>query len=181
MATLMATMFAAVKGAVGGGAAAAGAAGASAASTGFSLTSALSVASTVVGGLSAIYAGAQSASQLEQQAVDEETAAVQETLNGRQDALDALRALNDDQAAITAAGFASGIGGDGSVEAAQMEAQKIGERNQNMARDNAAISSAARRGQAGQLRSEAGAKRFGGIAQALKGGFSLAQSKYNRG
>lgn len=184
MATMMATMIASLQ-ATAAGTAAVGATGAAAAGTAAATTGALgtlSTALTVVGGLASIMSGAQAKSASDQQAVDEETRATQETINGRQDALQAMRALNRDMAQIAVAGYASGIGGsEGSVGAAQDEARKVGDQNINMSRDNAAFQSAARRGQAGQLRSQGRGAFTSGIFGAVKGGLSLFQRREARG
>lgn len=177
MATLFTTLIGTLTG--GGGAAGAGAAAGAAAGGGLNF---FSVASSVVGGLSSIMAGNAEADALEQQAVDNETRAVQEEINGRQDALDALRRLNRDQASIAVSGYASGIGGgEGSVQAAQEEAQKIGEENVNVARENAGFSSRLRRSQATQNRKSASGARLGGIFGALDQGFSLFTRRTARG
>lgn len=168
MATLMATLLTGLGGTATAGAAAAGA-GAVATTT---TLSTLSTALTVVGGLSSIMSGMQQQSALNQQAVDEETRATQETINGRQDALKSLKALNDDMAAIAVAGYASGVGGEGSVMAAQNEARKVGDQNMNMARNNAAIQSAARRGNAGQLRKSGRSSFTNGLFGAIRGGLN---------
>lgn len=173
-------MFATLLSSVKGAAATVGTA-ATGATSGAGGLSALSVASTVVGGLASLYSGAQEASALESQAVDEETRAVQETINGKQDALNALRDLNRDQAKIAVAGYASGIGGEGSVEAAQNEAQKVGEQNISLARENARFQSSARRDQAKQLRYSASGARTGGILGAVRGGTSLFSRRTARG
>jgi hypothetical protein len=179
---MMATMLAGLKTAAVGGAAtgaATAAAGTAAATTGALGT--LSTAMTVVGGLASIMSGAQAKSAAYQQAVDEETRATQETIQGRQDALQAMRALNSDMAQIAVAGYASGIGGEGSVAAAQDEARKVGDQNINMARDNAGFQSAARRGQARQLRTQGRGEFTSGIFGAVKGGLSLLQRREARG
>lgn len=171
----------------GGGAAASGAAAtgaAAAAGTGglfSSFASIASIGSTVVGGLASLASGAQQKSAAYQQAFDEDTKAVQETINGRQDALGAMQKLNADMAKITVAGYASGLMGDGSVGAAQDEAQRVGEGNINMARTNAAYMSATRRGQARQLRAEGDAAQTGGIFGAIQGGLSLFSRRTQRG
>lgn len=184
---MMSTMLAGLKTAAVGGAATGAAAagtGAAAAGTAAATTGALgtlSTAMTVVGGLASIMSGAQAKSAADQQAVDEETRATQETIQGRQDALQAMRALNNDMAQIAVAGYASGVGGEGSVAAAQDEARKVGDQNINMARDNAAFQSAARRGQAGQLRTQGRGQLTSGAFGAVKGGLSLFQRREARG
>lgn len=173
MAAMFATLFAGVgKAAAAVGSVVSGAGGAA---------SFLSGLSTVVGGFASIYSGAQQKAALDQQAVDEETRAVQETLNGRQTALDAMKKLNDDMAAITVAGYASGLQASGSVQTAQDEAQKVGDINMNTARENARVQSAARRGQARQLRIEGKGAMTGGIFGAIKGGLSLFSRDAARG
>lgn len=177
MATLFATMLSSLTGggaAVGTGAATAGAAAGGGLSFG-------SIASTVVGGLAAMFSGAAQGAVLDQQAVDEETRAVQSELEGRQDALDALRNLNADMSKILVAGYASGIGSEGSIEAAQREAERVGDQNMNLARDNARFQSQARRGQAREFRAEGRAARLGGVFNALQGGFSLFDRRKARG
>jgi len=140
-----------------------------------------STAMTVVGGLSSIMSGFQESSAFKQQAIDEETRAVQETITGRQDALDALRNMNQDQARIAVAGYDSGSGAAGSVAAAQEEARKIGEQNISVAREGATIRSEARRSQAGQFRRSASGAVLGGISGAIKGGLSLFNRREVRG
>lgn len=176
MATLFLSFFSALGG---GGGAAAGAAGA--ASSGLSVGGFLSGLSTVVGGLASIAAGAQQKAAMDQQAMDEETRAVQETINGRTQALEAMKKLNDDMAAITVAGYASGLQSSGSIEQAQTEAQRIGETNMNMARDNSKFQAAARRSQAKQNRIEGRGAMTGGIFGAIKGGLSLFSRDMARG
>jgi hypothetical protein len=177
MATLLTTMI----GLMGGGGSAATATATAAAATTTSALSIGSVVTTVVGGLSALFAGASQKRALDQQAVDEETRAVQETINGKQDALEAMRRMNKDMAAIAVAGYASGIGSEGSVAAAQAEAQKIGEQNMAMARENSRFSSAARRGQARELRAEGKAALAGGIIKGIGGAVNLFDRRDERG
>jgi hypothetical protein len=184
MAVLFTSFLSAIGG--GGGAAAGAAAGAAGAAAGagsaFStLATIASVGSTIVGGLASIAAGKQQQQALEAQAWDEDSKAVQETINGRQEALTAMRKLNADLAGITVAGYASGLSPEGSVAAAQEEALKTGDANINMARDNAAYASAARRGQASQLRREGRAANQQGIFGAITGGLSLFSRVSNRG
>jgi len=180
MATLMATMLASLKAGaatLAGGSAAAG--GATAAASGLSVAS---TAMTVVGGLASIMSGAQQKNAAEQTAVNEEMAATQETIKGREDALQSMRALNRDMAQIAVAGYASGIGGgEGSVLAAQNEARKVGDQNINMSRTNAAYQSAARRGQADQSRETGRGAYTSGLFGAIKGGASLFQRREARG
>lgn len=182
MATMMATMLASLQaGAAGAGVAAgaAGAAGATAAAAGTLGT--ISTALTVVGGLASIMSGAQQRNALKQQAVDEDTKATQETIQGRQDALQSLRSLNKDMAAIAVAGYSSGIGGEGSVLSAQEEARKVGDQNMNMSRSNAAFQSASRRSSSAQLRKEGNGKFTSGLFGAVKGGLDLFQRRGARG
>jgi len=180
----MAALFPAFLSAIGVGAApAAGVAGtAGAAAGGFaSLATIASIGSTVVGGLASIASGNQKKAALNQQAFDEDTKAVQETITGRQDALAAMQKLNTDMAKITVAGFASGLQGDGSIQAAQNEAARVGEANINTARNNSAYLAAARRGQAKQIRVEAKAAGTEGILGAVQGGLSLLSRRTARG
>lgn len=180
----MAALFPAFLSAIGASAAPAAAAtgAATTAAGGFaSLASIASIGSTVVGGLSSLMAGKAKATALNQQAFDEDTKAVQETITGRQDALAAMQKLNQDMAKITVAGFASGLSGDGSIQAAQDEAKRVGEANINTARNNAAYSSAARRGQAKQLRVEARGASTEGLFGAIQGGLSLFSRRTARG
>lgn len=179
MATLFTTLIAGLGGG-GGSAAAAGAAGGAAAG-GMSLTSLLSVGSTVVGGLASIAAGRNQASALEASASQEETKAVQEEINGRQEALTAMRKLNKDLGNILVAGYGSGLSPTGSIEAAQNEALQTGEANISMARTNARFASAARRGQAQQLRNEAAGAKSQGLFSAISGGLSLWSRRDQRG
>lgn len=184
MATMFATMMATLSG--GGGAAAAGAAGTAAtvgttAATGGGALSAISTGLTVLGGLSSIAGAAQESAAMKSEALQEEGKATQETIKGQEDAAAALRAMNADQAKIAVAGYSSGIGGAGSVATAQEEAQKIGDQNVNISRENAALQSAARRDQAGQLRAGARGAIFGGITRAVGGVSNLFQRRYARG
>lgn len=183
----MAVLFTSLAGLfTGGGGAAAGAAGAAgaaagAAATGISWAGLASVASTVIGGLAAIGTGKQQQAQLNLQAQDEDTKAVQETIKGREEALSAMRKLNADLAHTIVAGYGSGLTPEGSIEAAQNEAIAQGEANMNMARYNAQYASAARRGQAGQLRAEGRAVRRQGVLTAIQGGLSLFSRASARG
>ena len=177
----MATLFASFFVALGKGAAAVGAAASSAVGTAGGAASFLSGLSTVVGGLASIASGRQQKAALDQQAADEDVRATQETINGRQVALDAMKKLNDDMASITVAGFASGLQSSGSVEVAQQEAQKVGDRNMNMARENARFAAAGRRSQAKQYRIEGKAANTQGIFGAIEGGLSLFSRKTERG
>tara|TARA_R110000744_G_scaffold326330_4_gene432091 strand:- start:5602 stop:6129 length:528 start_codon:yes stop_codon:yes gene_type:complete len=164
-----------------GGVAAAGA-GAAGAAAGAGALGTLSTALTVVGGLASIMSGAKQKSALDQQATDEDTRATQETIQGRQDALSAMRALNQDQAQIAVAGYASGIGGgEGSAAAAQEEARKVGDQNFNLSRDNAAFQSSARRNQGRQYRDQGQGAFTSGLFGAVKGGISLFQRREVRG
>lgn len=193
MAVLFTTLVSALGG--GGGAAAAGAAAgtaagaaagtaAGAAATGgafSSLATIASIGSTVVGGLASIASGKQQEAALKSQAFDEETKAVQETINGRQEALTAMRKLNTDLSNVVVAGYGSGLEATGSIEAAQNEAARVGEANINMARNNASYASAARRGQAQQLRNEGRGARAQGLFGAIQGGLSLFSRRTARG
>ncbi len=161
--------------AVGGGAVATGILG-----TGITLAG-LSTAATVVGGLASIYGGVQERNALERQAAQEEVKATQDEIQGKQDALTALRGLNRDQAAIAVAGFSSGIGSEGSVQSAQEAARDIGEQNVELSRSGARFQSAARRSQAGQLRSEGRGALVSGIGRGISAGFSLFQRREARG
>lgn len=183
----MATLFTALIAGIGGGGgaaagatAAAGAAGTAAGAAG-TLATIASIGSTVVGGLASIASGKQQKSALFAQAEQEDMKAVQETLEGRQNALTAMRQLNKDLANITVAGYGSGLTAEGSIEAAQNEAIATGEANINMARDNASYAAAARRGQATQLRNEGRAAGSQGIFGAISGGLSLFSRRTARG
>lgn len=179
MATLFTAFFATVaKGAAAIGGAASAATGAVGGSGALTFLSGLS---TVVGGLASISAGRQQEAALEAQAQDEELRASQETLNGREVALNAMKKLNDDMAAITVAGYASGLASSGSVEAAQREAQQVGEANMASARENSRFAAAARRGQARQLRVEGAGARQQGLFGAIQGGLSLFSRGVQRG
>lgn len=165
-----------------GAAGAAAAGGVTAGGIFSSLATIASVGSTVIGGLASIASGKQQQQALNLQAADEETKAVQETINGRQDALSAMRKLNQDLSQITVAGYASGLdGSSGSIKAARNDAIQAGESNVNMARLNANYASAARRGQATQLRREGAAKRQAGVMGAVTGGLSLFSRVTARG
>lgn len=175
-----------VSGLTGGGGAAAGAtAGAGvaggAAAGGLSFASIASGLSTVVGGLASIAAGRAEKEALYAQAADEESKAVQEQLNGRQEALTALRKLNQDLAFVTVAGYGSGLTAEGSIDAARQEAMKTGEQNISMARENANYTSAARRGRAYQLKREGRAAATGGMLRAVSGGLSMFSRGQARG
>ena len=184
----MAVLFTTLVGALGGGgtsaAAAAGGAAASAsgaASIGSTLATIASIGSTVVGGLASMASGRAQQAALNAQASDEEGKAVQETLEGRQQALTAMRQLNKDLANVVVAGYGSGLEPTGSIDAAQNEALRVGEANVNMARQNANYASAARRGQAQQLRNEGRGARQQGIYGAVSGGLSLFSRRLARG
>lgn len=184
MATLLTTIIATATG--GGGAAAgagaAAAAGAGAAAGGASLLTGLSTAATIVGGLAGIASGAQQGAALESQALQEEQIAQQEEIQGRQDALTALRGLNREQAGIATAGFASGIGGgEGSVAAAQEGATRRASQDIELSRTGADLRAAGRRGQAQQLQSSASGARIGGLFSGIQGGLSLVQRRQARG
>jgi hypothetical protein len=179
MAELFTTLIAGLGG--GGSAAAAGGAAAGAATTGFSLTSLLSTGATVVGGLASMAAGRQQQSALNAQAGQEEIKAVQEEINGRQEALTAMRKLNSDLSNVLVAGYGSGLSPTGSIEAAQNEALQTGEANITMARNNARFASAARRGQAQQLRIEGRGAKNQGLFSAISGGLSLGSRRDQRG
>ena len=180
MAEMMAAMTAMAAAATATATSAAAAVGTAATAAGSTL-SFLSVASTVAGGLAAMYSANQEASALEGQAQDAEFRATQDTINGKQDALNALRDLNNEQAKIVAAGYASGIGGEGSTAAAFEASQKVGDQNYNQSRENARYQSAARRSQARQYRSSARGARTGGVFKAVSGGLSLFARREARG
>jgi hypothetical protein len=84
-------------------------------------------------------------------------------------------------AAITVAGYGSGLAGSGSVESAQREAMEVGEMNMTMARENSRFAAAARRGQAQQLRAEGRGAAQQGIFGALQGGLSMFSRNMARG
>lgn len=179
MAVFFTTLFSALGGSAGaaGTAATAGAA----ASTGFSATSLLSAGATIVGGLASIAAGRQQASALQAQAGQEEIKATQDELEGRQTAVNAIRKMNEEMSAGLVGTFASGLGSSGSAIVAQEEAQRIGERNASLARDQAEQSAAARRQSASQLRQDAKNARTSGILGAVTGGLQYGLRGYNRG
>lgn len=182
MAELFATLAATLGGggaAAGGAAAAAGTAGAAA--SGFSLASIASFGATVAGGLASLSASGMKASALEAQGADEDMKAVQESINGRQDALTAMRKLNSDLASVVVAGYGSGLTPEGSIAAAQDEAIATGEANINMARENASFASASRRQQGYQLRREAQGERSGGLFSLVTAGLSYAGRAKARG
>lgn len=186
MATMFMTMAAGIKSAFAAGTAAMSGAGAAAGAAGATGAAAgglgmLSTAATVVGGLSSIMSARQNAAAAGAQAAQEEVAATQELLKGREDALQAMRSMNDDQARIAVAGYASGIGGEGSVQAAQDEAARIGEQNMNMSRINASYQAAGRRTQADQYRSEGRSAMWGGFLGAAKGALQLYERRAYRG
>lgn len=184
MAVLFTTLLSAVGGGGGAaaGAAAAGAgAAAGAAAGGLSWATIASVGSTIVGGLASIAGGRQQEAAMNAQADDADMEAVQETLNGRQEALTAMRKLNADLGSIIVAGYGSGLTPEGSIEAAQNEAIATGEANINMARNNSSLAAARRRGQGAQLRAEGRAARTQGIFGAVQGGLSLFSRRTARG
>lgn len=183
MATMFATAFAAM---AGGGAAAAGAgaaaAGAGAAAAGgFSLLQGIQVASTVIGGLASIFAGAQKQDALNAQAADEDLKASQELLNGREEAVKAMKQLNAEMAQSAVASYASGLAPSGSVLNAQSAALEIGDRNVSSARENSKMISLGRRSQAAQLRAEGRSAMTGGIFGAISGGLQSIARDWNRG
>jgi hypothetical protein len=92
-----------------------------------------------------------------------------------------MKKLNDDMAAITVAGYGSGLAGSGSVESAQREALEVGEMNMTMARENSRFAAAARRGQARQLRAEGRGAAQQGIFGAVQGGLSMFSRNMARG
>lgn len=168
----------------GGGAAAGGAAaaaGAGAAAGGFSWAGLASLGATVVGGLASIASGNAQGAALEAQARDENFRAVQETVNGRQEALQAMKKLNQDLANVSVAGYASGLAPQGSIEAAQNAAIEAGEFNITMSRTNAQMAAASRRQNSYQLRQEARAARRAGMFGAIQGGLSAFGRQTARG
>lgn len=180
MATMFATAFAALAG--GGAAAGAGAAAAGAAATGgFTLLQGIQVASTVIGGLAAIFAGAQQQEALNTQAKDEDIKASQELLNGREEAVKAMKQLNAEVAASVVASYGSGLAASGSVTEAQRASLVVGDRNVSNARENASMVASGRRSQAAQLRAEGRAKMTGGIFSAITGGLQSVARDWNRG
>lgn len=183
MATMFATAFAALSGggAAAGAAGAAAAAGAGAATGGFSLLQGIQVASTVVGGLAAIFGGMQKQAALEAQAADEDIKASQELLNGRQEAVKAMKVLNAEMAQSVVASYASGLAPSGSVINAQEAALEIGDRNVSSARETGAMVAAGRRSQSAQLRAEGRAAMTGGIFSAISGGLQSIGRDWNRG
>lgn len=179
MATMFATAFAAMATA-GTAAAGAGAAAATAAS-GFTLLQGVQIASTVVGGLAAIFGGAQQQQALESQAADEDIKASQELLNGREEAVKAMKQLNAEMAQSAVASYASGLAPSGSVINAQEAALAIGDRNVATSRENGKIASLGRRAQASQLRTEGRSAMTGGIFSAIGGGLQSIARDWNRG
>lgn len=180
----MTVLFTTLAGAIAKGAAAVGGAVSGAAAGGGALSTLgtlASVGSTIVGGLSSIAAGRQQAAAAESQAQAEEMSATQETINGRNDALTALRRLNSDLSSITVAGYASGLDSSGSVQSAKDQAALIGNENMNMSRDNAAYAAAQRRQQAQQFRNEGRAAKTQGIMGAVSGGLNLFARRNARG
>lgn len=174
----MATMFATFAAKAGLTAAAAGATGAAAATGALGIAS---TASTVLGGLSAIMGAASEANTMRQEAQDEELRANQDVLQGRQDALETLKIMNDDMAKIAVAGFASGLGAEGSIATAQDEARKTAERNISVTRENANFSASARRANASSLRKGAGTTIASGFLRAASGGMNLFDRRAARG
>lgn len=176
----MAVFFTTLFSALGGSSGAAATAGA-AASTGFSATSLLSAGATVLGGLASIASGRQQAAELNAQAGQEEIKATQDELEGRQAAVNSIRKMNEEMSAGLVGTFASGLGSSGSAMVAQEEAQRIGERNASLARDQAAASAAARRQSASQLRQDAKTAKSSGVIGAVMGGFDYGLRQYRRG
>lgn len=136
---------------------------------------ALSIASTVVGGIAALSAGAAEKQALYNRAEDEEIKASQEVLKGREDAVKAMQRTEQLLAQNAVAGFASGLEASGSVVTAQEEAMEIGDRNLATSRENAQMAVYGRRSQASQYRVEGDAAARTGMFKALGGvlgGFS---------
>ena len=89
--------------------------------------------------------------------------------------------MNDDMAKIAVAGFASGLGGEGSIATAQAEARKVGESNIAITRENAQLSAQSRRASARSIRSGAGTTLAGGFMRAAAGGLNLFDRRAARG
>lgn len=179
----MATFFTALFAGIGKAASAIGGAGAAgaAAGAGSSLTTLFSLGSTIVGGLASIASGRQQAAAMEAEAAQEEIRATQDELAGRQEAVNAIRKMNEDLGAGIVASFASGLQSSGSTMVALEEAKKAGERNAEMSRLNAGQAAAARRANAAQRREDAKAAKSAGIFGAIQGGLQWGARQYQRG
>lgn len=176
----MAVFFTTLFSALGGGGGTAAGAGA-AATGGLSMTSVFSAASTVVGGLASIAAGNQQAAALEAQAKQDEIQASQDELAGRQEAVNAIRKMNEEMGTGLVASYASGLTSSGSTAVALEEARQAGERNAELARSGGRASAAARRQSAAQRRQDASGAKTGGIFGAISGGLQFGSRKYQRG
>jgi len=141
----------------------------------------LSTGFSVFSGLASIAAGNQQASGLKAQQQDMDMQAKQELLSGREDALKALKSLNQTLASQTVAGYASGVTGVGSASVAKDQAIREGEYQISIARDNAEMRSASRRSQARQYGIESSQARTGGFMDAGTAGANLFQRTYARG
>lgn len=180
---LMATFFTVLFTAVGKAAAGVGGASAAAgaASSGLSLSSVFSIGSTIVGGLASIAAGNQQAAAMEAQADQDDIQATQDELAGRQEAVNAIRRMNEEMGAGVVAGYASGLQGSGSTQVALDEAQRSAERNADLTRSNAQMSAAARRASGVQRREDAKGARSSGIFGAIAGGMQSVSRTLQRG
>lgn len=177
----MAVLFTTLFSALGGGGAAAGTAAAGAAATGFSATSLLSAGATIVGGLASLASGSGQAAALNAGADQEMIKASQDELEGRQNAVNAFRQMNEEMSAGLVGSAASGLSSSGSTIVAMEEAQKIGERNASAARDIGSANAAARRQSAFQMRQEAKGAKLGGVLGAVGGALQYGLRNNSRG
>lgn len=169
-------------GALGGAAAGAGATGGL-----MSLFSNIGWADLLQGGFSLlsmsgdIIGGNMQAAALEEQAAYAELEGRQELLRGRQEAVVQKRNLNAAMAQIAAAGRASGLAGEGSIEAAQRVARQDADFDLGLTRDDAAMRAASKRAQAQQYRRSAGTALSGGVFSGLGRLANYGLSRVQRG
>jgi hypothetical protein len=128
--------------------------------------------------LSSIAGGQAAGAAAETSARFESFAAQQELLKGRKEALEISQRTVEALEQNMVNALAAGVTGEGSVAAAQEAIAKKGEQETSISRSNAAISSAARRARADQLRLEASSSRFSGYTNAASsvGNFFLRRA-----
>lgn len=140
-----------------------------------------SVGATVVGGLSEIFKANAQADVLEERALFADFEAKQELIKGKQDAVRARRALNENVGSIITRGAASGLTSSGSVDAAVKDANDNAQFDIGTIENNATISSGFRTQQANEFRSQADSTRGGGIFAALSHGLNFFSRSTARG
>lgn len=141
----------------------------------------LSFASSIASGLMGMGQANAQAASLEESALWSDFGARQEILKGKQEAVEQRRQLNKVMAANIAAGYASGLGGEGSISQASIDAMNEADYQLGITRDDAIMRSATRRTQARQARNQASSTRDAGLWSAVSGGFDAGMSYYNRG